>query len=79
MKSEVGAIVSQMDTHQAKTEANHEELVAAVKASQERMEALMDVILEMMESCLEKMKVETIGAPEDQSGTSDRSWDAGTH
>jgi hypothetical protein len=25
------------------------------------------------------MKVETIGAPEDQSGTSDRSWDAGTH
>jgi cell fate (sporulation/competence/biofilm development) regulator YlbF (YheA/YmcA/DUF963 family) len=63
MKSKVGALVSQMYTHQAKTEANQEELVAAVKASQERMEALMDVSLEIMEACLEEMKVETIGGP----------------
>jgi hypothetical protein len=37
MKSNVGALISQMDTYQAKTEANREELVAALKASQERM------------------------------------------
>jgi hypothetical protein len=57
-----------------------------MKASQERMDALMDVSLETMEVCLEKieasegkveikmevcveeMKVETIGALEDQYG-----------
>jgi hypothetical protein len=34
-----------MDVHQTKTEANHEQ-IAAMKASQERMEALMDISLE---------------------------------
>jgi hypothetical protein len=53
-----------MHARQAKTEANHAETMAAVKASQERMKSLMDVSLEMMEACLEKTeanqeKVET--------------------
>jgi hypothetical protein len=34
-----------MDIHQVKTEANHEELMATMKTSQERVEALMDVSL----------------------------------
>jgi hypothetical protein len=42
---------------QAKIEANHEEWIAAMKAGQERMEAQMDVSLEMMEACLEKIEV----------------------
>jgi hypothetical protein len=45
MKSKIGALTSWIDTHQAKTEPNHEELMAAMKVSQERMEALMDVSL----------------------------------
>jgi hypothetical protein len=32
-----------MDVYQAKTEANHEEQIATMKASQERMKALMDM------------------------------------
>jgi hypothetical protein len=53
-----------MVAHQAKTEANHEELMATMKVSQEGMLALMDVSLETTEACLEKIeayqeKVET--------------------
>jgi hypothetical protein len=47
MKVRIDDFVSQMDADQAKTEANHEEWKAAVRTSQERMEALMDVSLEM--------------------------------
>jgi hypothetical protein len=86
MKSKIDALVSWMHDRQAKAEANHEELMATLKASQERMESLMNVSLETTEACLEKteanqekvetkmeacakeMEVETIGAPEDQSG-----------
>lgn len=45
MKVQIRALVSQMDDHHAETEANHEKWMAAMKASQERMEALMDVSL----------------------------------
>jgi hypothetical protein len=38
-------------------EATHEELMAAMKASQERMEILMDFSLETTEFCLEKTEV----------------------
>jgi hypothetical protein len=53
-----------MHARQAKTEANHEESMAAMKAGQERMGSLMDVSLETTEACLEKIganqeKVET--------------------
>jgi hypothetical protein len=48
----MGALVSQMGAHQAKTETNHE-LTAATKASQESVEALMDASLEVMEACLD--------------------------
>jgi hypothetical protein len=51
-----GTLISQMDTHQAKIEARHEEWMAAVKDSQERMEALLDVSLEMTEVFLEKIE-----------------------
>jgi hypothetical protein len=53
-----GTLVSRMDDHQAETEANHEEWITAIKASQERMEALMDVSLEITESCLEKIEAD---------------------
>jgi hypothetical protein len=43
MKIRTDALVSRIDTYQAKIEANHGELMAAKKNSQERMEALMDV------------------------------------
>jgi uncharacterized protein (DUF885 family) len=56
-KSKIGALVSWMDVNQAKTEGNHEELMATMKANQERMEALMDVSIEMMEVCLENIEV----------------------
>jgi predicted XRE-type DNA-binding protein len=45
-----------MDAHQAKIEINLEEWMATVKASQERMETLMDVTQETMEDCLEKIE-----------------------
>jgi ribosomal protein L25 (general stress protein Ctc) len=57
MKSQIGVLVSQMDAHQAKMEVNHEEWMAAMKASQERMEALMDISLETTEVCLEMTEV----------------------
>jgi hypothetical protein len=41
------------DVHQAKTAANHDELMAAMKASHEKMEILMDVSLQMAEACPE--------------------------
>jgi hypothetical protein len=40
-----------MDEHQAKTEANHEELMAIMKASGKRMEALVEVSLEGTRAC----------------------------
>jgi hypothetical protein len=46
-----------MDAHQAKTEANHEDWMAVMKASRERMDALIDISLDMMEACLEKIEV----------------------
>jgi hypothetical protein len=45
-----------MDGHCAKTQANHEELMAAMKASHERIEGPMDVSLVATEACLEKAK-----------------------
>jgi hypothetical protein len=33
IKSKIGALVSWMDGHQAKIEANHEELMATIKAN----------------------------------------------
>jgi hypothetical protein len=35
-----------MDAHQAKIEANHKEWISAMKASQERKEAQMDISLD---------------------------------
>jgi 50S ribosomal subunit-associated GTPase HflX len=55
-KVQIDGFVSWMDTHQAKTEANHEEWKAAVRSDQERMEALMDVSLEMTVAYLEKIE-----------------------
>jgi hypothetical protein len=46
LKTRTDALVSRMDAHQAKIEADHEKLMAAMKASQERMEALMAVSLD---------------------------------
>jgi galactokinase len=40
-----------------KADANLREIMAAMKASQERMEALMDVSLQTTEDCLEKSEV----------------------
>jgi hypothetical protein len=45
-----------MDGHQARIEAYHDEWTATMKASRERIEALMDVSLEMTEACLEKIR-----------------------
>jgi uncharacterized protein YqgV (UPF0045/DUF77 family) len=45
-----------MDAHQTKREANLEELMAAIKVSEERMGTLMDIILETMEVCLENIE-----------------------
>jgi hypothetical protein len=44
-----GTLVSRMDIHQAKIEANHGEWMVAMQASHEGMEALIDVSLETME------------------------------
>jgi hypothetical protein len=49
-----GTFIFWMDAYQGMIEANHEEWMAAKKGSQERMEAMMDVSLEMTEACLEK-------------------------
>jgi hypothetical protein len=77
-------LVSRMDAHQGKIEVNNEEWMAAIKASRERMEALMDVSLEdaslekieanrknvgiRMEIGLEEIKLETIGALKERYG-----------
>jgi hypothetical protein len=45
-------------SHHAKTEVNHE-LMATMKASHERIEALIDVSLDVMEAHLEKVKEPT--------------------
>lgn len=45
-----------MDAHHAKTEGNHD-MMATMKASQEGINALMDVSLQTMEACLEKTEV----------------------
>jgi hypothetical protein len=51
-----GTFFSWLDAHQAKIEAHHEEWMATMKASQERMKAMVDIIsLRMMEACLEKI------------------------
>jgi hypothetical protein len=52
-----GTVLSQMDVHQAKTEANHEELIAAMKTTDERIEALLDVSQEVTEAYPEIMEV----------------------
>jgi hypothetical protein len=54
---QIDYFISQMDDHQAKTETNHEEWKVAMIAGQERMEAMMDVSLEMVEACLERIEV----------------------
>jgi hypothetical protein len=46
IKTYIICLVSGMNVHQAKTEANHEELMAKIKASGKRMEALIYVSLE---------------------------------
>jgi hypothetical protein len=45
-----------MDAHHAKTDVDNEELMSAMKASQERIETLMDVSLKKMEPCVEKFE-----------------------
>jgi hypothetical protein len=50
-----GTIVSLMDLHYAKTEANHEELMAVMKDSHKRIEAPMDVSQEETEAYPEMM------------------------
>jgi flagellar hook-basal body complex protein FliE len=52
-----GTLLSQMDVHQAKIEANHEELLAAMKASHERIKALMNVSQEVTTAYQEIMAV----------------------
>jgi multidrug resistance efflux pump len=64
IKPEIGAPVSRIVIHQAKTDANNEESMVAMKASHERIEAMMDVSLGKTEPCVEKFeanqeKVET--------------------
>jgi hypothetical protein len=54
-----GTLVSRTGAHHAKTQANHEELMAAMKASHERIEAPMDVSLAVTEACLVKAKEPT--------------------
>jgi hypothetical protein len=41
-----------MDAHHVKTEVSNEELMSAMKASHERIEALMDVSLKKTEPCV---------------------------
>jgi hypothetical protein len=53
IKTYIDCLVSRMDAHQAKTEANHEELMAIMKASGKRVEALIDVSLEGGRACQE--------------------------
>jgi hypothetical protein len=55
MKTRTDALVSRMDAHQAKIKANHEELMAAMKACQ-RIESPMDVSLETTKACLEQIE-----------------------
>jgi hypothetical protein len=50
-------LISWMDAHHARTEANQEELRATVEASHERIEALRDVSQEIMELYAEIMEV----------------------
>jgi hypothetical protein len=50
-----GTLISWMDVKQAKMEANLKKRKTATKASQERMEALMNVGLETMETRLGKI------------------------
>jgi hypothetical protein len=61
MKAEIRANNKMFEALRAKTDANNEELMAAMKASQERIDALMDVSLEAMVACLEKAKEQTSG------------------
>jgi predicted amidohydrolase len=56
MNSRISGFVSWMDAHQAKTEANREDWMATMKASQERMEALMDISLKTTEACVENIE-----------------------
>jgi hypothetical protein len=48
-------LVSQMDAHHIKTEATHKDLTAAMEASHERFNPLMDVSQEAMETYPEMM------------------------
>jgi hypothetical protein len=64
-------LVSWLDVDQAKTEANHEKWMAAMKASHERMNVSVKTTEDCqmkqgkeeikMEACLEEMKVEIVG------------------
>jgi hypothetical protein len=56
MKSRIGGLVSWMGDHQSKTEANYEDCMDTMKASQERMKAQRDVSLETSEICIEKIE-----------------------
>jgi hypothetical protein len=49
-------LISPMDAHDAKTEANHEELMAEMKVSRKRIEALTEVSQEATEIYPENMK-----------------------
>jgi hypothetical protein len=43
METRIDSLVARIEAHQAKTKAKHEELIAAMKTSQETIEFLMDV------------------------------------
>jgi hypothetical protein len=54
MKSEIGALVSPMGIHQARTEVIKEELIVTMYTCQERMEAKMNTWQEGTKACLER-------------------------
>jgi hypothetical protein len=55
MRARVGSLISWMDAHHAKTETNHEELIASMKASHESIE-VMEAYPEIKEVDPEEMK-----------------------
>jgi hypothetical protein len=57
MMAKLNSLASWIDSHQAKTEAKHDELKAMMKASEE-VEALMDTEIDQMKGCLRATEAE---------------------
>jgi hypothetical protein len=60
----MGVLISQIGNHQAKIEANHEELMAAMQVGQENIEAIMEACLEKARASLEEMEAAVDGMKE---------------